>query len=457
MNATRNVNTGACTYLIIGTEFDLISSSDNCAIDLTNYTLTGATNGSGESSLSGVNLNNGVTTVIWTVTDEAGNEAECSFTVSVTKTGDPTLLSAYTILSKADVDLKENIVESGGVGVILTDKKIFLEQNSKIIATNTFAKAQKIDIRSGSAVTTKILSSVPSGLLPTFIKNNNPGSNNKIIPDNSAPVILDLESYGTVELGKNVTATFSGHDNVLIKELRLKEGSTLLVEQSTNLIIDRNLTGNKNSTINSASEHFVQFYVEEDVKFEEGSEVNANIYTLKKIQLTRAKSTNRTYMTGLFIATTVVSDEFVTWNWDADNCYEECPDDPNKTEAGICGCGIPEGDCALRGGEKEDVINGEVAINKNVSRTSLSNEEMLLYPNPVRDLLYVKFPVQTDSPIRIQILNHLGQELFNQQFSSNIDKGTIIKINIGEYSGGLYFIKALVDDKKLIKTFSILK
>ncbi len=32
------------------------------------------------------------------------------------------------------------------------------------------------------------------------------------------------------------------------------------------------------------------------------------------------------------------------------DCNDECDDDPNKTEAGTCGCGIAEGSCTDSGG-----------------------------------------------------------------------------------------------------------
>ncbi|MBK7809373.1 MAG: HYR domain-containing protein [Saprospiraceae bacterium] len=78
---SRPANTGFCTYTVVGTEFDAIAS-DNCGGITYGYVLTGMTTGTG-SSLAGVTLNAGVTTVTWTATDFCGKFSTCQFTVTV--------------------------------------------------------------------------------------------------------------------------------------------------------------------------------------------------------------------------------------------------------------------------------------------------------------------------------------------------------------------------------------
>ncbi|MCK6693219.1 MAG: HYR domain-containing protein, partial [Thermoanaerobaculia bacterium] len=60
-------------------------ASDNCGVEGIAYTLSGATEGSGEGSLEGVPFNEGETLVTWTVTDVNGNSTSCTFTVTVTE------------------------------------------------------------------------------------------------------------------------------------------------------------------------------------------------------------------------------------------------------------------------------------------------------------------------------------------------------------------------------------
>jgi hypothetical protein len=54
---------------------------DNCTLNI-NYTLSGATTGSGSNDASGTTFNLGVTTVQYMVSDSSGNKDSCSFTVT---------------------------------------------------------------------------------------------------------------------------------------------------------------------------------------------------------------------------------------------------------------------------------------------------------------------------------------------------------------------------------------
>ncbi len=100
-NASRTTTMNACTYTVIGTEFNP-TVSDNCGTSTTSYTLGGASSGSGSSSLAGVVLNKGTTTILWTVTDIHGNTAGCSFSVVVTDGQAPTITCPSNITVNAD-------------------------------------------------------------------------------------------------------------------------------------------------------------------------------------------------------------------------------------------------------------------------------------------------------------------------------------------------------------------
>jgi hypothetical protein len=77
------VDKGAPKYTVQGTEFD-VTATDNCTMQSLTYTLTGVTLGFG-TTLAGVQLNKGVTTITWTATDIRGNSSTCSYSVNVTK------------------------------------------------------------------------------------------------------------------------------------------------------------------------------------------------------------------------------------------------------------------------------------------------------------------------------------------------------------------------------------
>ena len=68
---------GVTVYTVSGTEFDPTASNDNC--DGFNI----ANNINNLSTLNGVEFPLGSTTVVWTITDIANNETQCSFDVQV--------------------------------------------------------------------------------------------------------------------------------------------------------------------------------------------------------------------------------------------------------------------------------------------------------------------------------------------------------------------------------------
>ncbi|WP_339917429.1 HYR domain-containing protein, partial [Yeosuana marina] len=91
-NQTQNTNTGVCTYTKTDTNWDQ-AATDNCDIPLVQYTLTGATTGTG-SSLDGVAFNKGVTTLIWTATDASGNSVTTpEYTITVTDIEPPVAIA----------------------------------------------------------------------------------------------------------------------------------------------------------------------------------------------------------------------------------------------------------------------------------------------------------------------------------------------------------------------------
>jgi gliding motility-associated-like protein len=98
-NQTVVADAGVCTYTNSGTTWDA-TGTDNCTISFA-YTLSGVTTGTG-ASLDGVSFNLGLTTVLWTVTDGAGNSATCSFTVTVNDTENPIITCAADQAVNAD-------------------------------------------------------------------------------------------------------------------------------------------------------------------------------------------------------------------------------------------------------------------------------------------------------------------------------------------------------------------
>ncbi|HQP03628.1 MAG TPA: HYR domain-containing protein, partial [Bacteroidales bacterium] len=79
--------------------------SDNCSIASFNYTLSGATEGTGSGSLAGVVLNQGTTHVLWTVEDVNGNSNSCTQDIIVVDNELPTITCPAAVSVNTDTDL----------------------------------------------------------------------------------------------------------------------------------------------------------------------------------------------------------------------------------------------------------------------------------------------------------------------------------------------------------------
>ena len=300
-NITVGNDPGDCGATV---PFEAIAT-DNCGVTLSYSTAPGSS------------FPIGTTSVTATATDVAGNSVNCSFTVTVEKTGDPDLFYAYTVIGFDEVKMKENTVLSGGVGVVNNGKKAKLEHGTQVTAANTFVKAPVLDLKSGSQVGTYYPGPVDASLLPNFQSGSY--CNNEVeFPDNSGPATLDLACYKKIKVGKNVSATFSGHASVSAKELELKEGASVTFAQSTSLLLDKKLDAGKNVSISNGGNE-VWIFANDEVKIDEGNNVTVNIYSQKKLKVEKADG-NPTYMNGIFIADKVDSKENVYWNWDANTC-----------------------------------------------------------------------------------------------------------------------------------------
>lgn len=101
-NVTESADNGECTFTNNGSAWD-VDATDNCTNITVAYELSGATTGTG-TTLDGVAFNLGVTTVVWTVTDDANNEVTCSFTVTVEDNEIPTIIDCpINIIQNVDL------------------------------------------------------------------------------------------------------------------------------------------------------------------------------------------------------------------------------------------------------------------------------------------------------------------------------------------------------------------
>ncbi|MCF8252080.1 MAG: HYR domain-containing protein [Saprospiraceae bacterium] len=430
-NITVINDPGQCSAVV---NYTAVTHTDNCSSILSN---TGGLP-SGEPFPVGITTNN------WKATDPSSNIATCSFTVTVNKTGDPGLLYAYTVIGFEDVKMKKSKVLSGGVGVVSAGKKATLEQVTLVTAANTFVKAPILDLKTGSQVTTYYAGKVASGILPVFQPNTAPCNNDVDIPDNSAPVTLSLACYGKIEVGKNTTVTFSGNASVKLKELKLKENSTVLFAQSTNLLIDKKLDCDKKVTI-SNNGHTVWLFVEDDVKIGEGSSIAINIYSEKNLQVEKGAVNTPTSMTGLFIANKVDSKEYVYWNWVA----SECPFLPPLTNM----VGTEDNATTSDPDVDERDEHSPVGSIRDGLQWEMSGK-YAVFPNPARDRVNVLLPSETGKNATFQIVNGQGVVVEQRRIDSLPMEPVTFELN--RYPDGIYWLNIQVQDKRRALKFVVL-
>jgi gliding motility-associated-like protein len=138
-DTTLNAGAGVCDAIVNGLA---ATTSDNCdtLVDIT-YDMVGATVANGTGDVSGLTFTSGVTTVTYTATDDNGNTASCTFTVTVVDTEAPSVSCAGDIAVPLDstcaytlwdytstVTVVDNcnvtIVQSPAAGTIITDSTV---------------------------------------------------------------------------------------------------------------------------------------------------------------------------------------------------------------------------------------------------------------------------------------------------------------------------------------------
>lgn len=77
--------------------------------------------------------------------------------------------------------------------------------------------------------------------------------------------------------------------------------------------------------------------------------------------------------------------------------------------------------------------------------------EMIVYPNPATDFIWLKIESFEPENLRYQLYDNDGRVLQNNKVDGNE-----MSIEMSTYSSGIYFLK-VIQDNKLVKTFKIIK
>ncbi len=483
-NITVDNDPGICGATVSYT----VTATDNCASPTVQQT-----DGLG----SGSDFPVGVTTESYTATDASGNQASCSFTVTVEKTGDPDLFYAYTVIGFKEVKMKENTVLGGGVGVVNAGKKAKLEDGTMVTATNTFVMSPVLELDGGSQVTDHYQGQVDINLLPTFQQGSACG-NDVDIPDNSAPVTLDQDCYGKIEVGKNVGITFSGHATVNVEKIELKEGASVFFGQDTDLLVEEKFEGEKELFLSNSS-HEVWIYAQGEAEFKENSYVSCNLYTKEKLKVEKDSD-----MTGLFISEDKVeSKEGTTWNWNPTYCplapppsllveqvqfeafahemdgqpvvdlnwltkggfgngnfvveksrdgirFEKVAEEPNYS-IGTAARAYSSADPSPKEGEwlyrlKFILNNGDSGYSEKKRVFIELPDGYILYPNPASDQVHLLLKSSAGKPALLQIVNGLGTVVQVRQVEKLPE--TPLTFDLDGFRDGIYWLNIQVEGRK---------
>ena len=92
-----------------------------------------------------------------------------------------------------------------------------------------------------------------------------------------------------------------------------------------------------------------------------------------------------------------------------------------------------------------------VSTNLSTSIEELSNKVLTVYPNPINEYANIEFIADNSSATRIEILNSIGQIVFNKNLGI-VEGEQVVNLDASNLSSGYYFIQVA-----LVKTFIILE
>lgn len=101
---------------------------------------------------------------------------------------------------------------------------------------------------------------------------------------------------------------------------------------------------------------------------------------------------------------------------------------------------------ALASGKK---ISAEITVITSTERVFLS-DEISLFPNPVKEILYINAGFESESLTELKLINILGEVMLTKTTS-----GGVIALDLGSYNPGLYFI--ILKHNHNTKVFTVIK
>ncbi|MES2005768.1 MAG: Ig-like domain-containing protein [Bacteroidota bacterium] len=232
---TKSANAGTCTYTAVNNEFD-VAATANCNTAILGYTLSGATTGSGSTTLQGVTFNRGATNVTWTATDACGNQSTSSFSVTVSDTENPTIAAPSAISVNTDAGLCGATVilttpattDNCGIQSVTSDAPAFFPVGTTTVTWTV------IDNSGNTATVTQTVTvsdnEVPSIMAPPSINvNTDPGTNSATVNIGSATA---GDNCGIAGVTNNAPALFPIGQTIVTWTVTDIHGNTATATQS---------------------------------------------------------------------------------------------------------------------------------------------------------------------------------------------------------------------------------
>ena len=429
-SVSRLTNPGLCTYSILGNEFNATVTA-NCSVSNISYNLTGSTTGTG-TSLAGVKLYTGTTTVTWSAT-APGKTLSCTFMVTVKDDQNPT---DYIIYAANEVKFGEYNYINGNVGVTAANGKASFKKND-VLPNPFFVRTKNIEVDAPSSVSNKIYSAATDGPNPTFFtySGNTTGLSNYTVSSNSTlsgnykdltikkGVVATIQgnNFGKITVEEGAQVTFSSGvinlENLDIKGGKKDESTTnVYFSKPTSVLVKAKVNIDDNSRVNVGGPK-VTFHLGDNKGDEEkftvkadNSEVTANIMIPNGKLKVNGGESRMSIMTGWYIVDKLESTgKYITWNK-----YN-------------CSMAIP----------LNIVVNQQSTINNSVYENKQA-QDVTIYPNPAKQEVWMNLKSFEGAEMTLILSDILGKPV--QQHQIQADNIVPYHLNVGDLSAGLYFI-----------------
>ncbi|MBT4730078.1 MAG: T9SS type A sorting domain-containing protein, partial [Bacteroidetes bacterium] len=355
-------------------------------------------------------------------------------------------ISSYTIIGFDEVDLGEDHVVNGSVGVTDAKGEAKIGKGSKINSTGSFVKAYKIKDHKTSVIGSKITSAA-NVTLPTMYYNTTAATGvfSKVKVKKNKEVTL-TSNYSSVDIGEGSIVTLTGtvfgdiklakdasviftQPDVEINKLEVQSSkkngmSYILFTQDATVKIADKLDIHENCIVNDY-EYKVIFYMgsskkKGDVHLHSDLIFNGSIYAPKGYLQLTGGSKSSAVMQGFYIADKVKANAHnVTWNWY--DCWD------NSTT------GSPR------------IVDNEITVEEGVM-------SLKAYPNPFKGMANIEFSVPESGKATVEVYNIVGKRVVTL-FSGEVEEGNSYTevFQAGELSTGIYLIRLSTATESLVE------